>query len=181
MPISIETLVPAQHQQVAITLWHEHPEATQPPFVVVNTDAQEQEVSEALEEWNITGPYVFQPNHQIAVILDPEQQEYLWIYLPEDPTQRTDKILLRSKDKMTTHQHMRFLYKHGFHKAVIVKTEESHSAATTIFFRNVHALPPVQENKKKNAQTGPHSSNLKGTTDRSSMAAKSKTEFHQPC
>jgi len=149
MPISIETLVPVQNQQVAITLWHEHPEATQPPFVVVNTDAQEQEVSEALEEWNITGPYVFQPNHQIAVILDPEQQEYLWIYLPEDPTQRTDKILLRSKDKMTTHQHMRFLYKHGFHKAVIVKTEESHSAATTIFFRNVHALPPVQETKQK--------------------------------
>ena len=50
---------------------------------------------------------------------------------------------------------MRFLYTYGFHKAVIVRIEESHFAATTIFFRNVNALPPVHEAKKKERTAWP--------------------------
>ena len=47
-PISLEELVPIEDMQAAITIWHEQPQSIQPPFVVVNHDAQEQEVSKAL-------------------------------------------------------------------------------------------------------------------------------------
>ena len=134
---------------------YEHPLILTPPFIVVNGSATEQEVAHALEEWQLTGPFVLVQSHQLAVILDPEQQEHLWIYLPDDPKQQTDQIMLRSDEKMTLHQHMRLLYKHGFAKAVVMETIQRQPLVTIVFFKNVTALPPQQEGKKRERTAWP--------------------------
>ena len=155
MQISLEELIPSETPQIAIILWHEQSHTTNPPFIVVNADAQEKDILIALQEWSIHNGFVFHHHHQLAVILDPDQHEHLWIYLPDEPTQKTDQILLRSDDKRTMQQHMRFLYQHGFHKAVIIKIEETKPSITTVFFKNVTALPPVQEIRQKERTAWP--------------------------
>jgi len=147
--ICLEDLVEIETAQEAITLWYEHATALQPPFIVVDVNASEQDVSLALEEWNLANNFAYIPSHQIVAILDPDQKEHLWIYLPDDPTQRTDQIMMRAGHHMTTHQHMRFLYTQGFYKAVVVSSAQIQAQVTKVTFKNVIALPPTQEIKTK--------------------------------
>lgn len=144
--INLEHLLDAEEddpvETKAIPIWYEHQPLLQPPFVEVYSTLTDFDVRTALEEWDLHHDYLYIMTHQIIICRDPLEDHHLWIYLQEDPTANSPKILRRTELRLDTHQHMKFLYQQGFQKAVITKETKIRKEATVVFYQDVSPDAP---------------------------------------
>ena len=145
--IHLDQLIPHEDPEaletIAMPIWYEHQTTMQPPFVEVNSSHSEFDVRTSLEEWGLHQHHLYVPTHKIIICFDPSETRHLWIYLQDNPILQSPQILHRSDQLANTHQHMKFLYEHGFTKAVITKEKKIKDQATIVYYQDVQPTAPV--------------------------------------
>ena len=125
---------------VKVIYAQESPSQPSPPSTVeLNAVYSAEDAEHELRAWGFQYKIFLCGEHDtiFAISLHEEPADYVYIYCAADTTIDQSVISQRQSTELTETQHMRFLYAHGFIKAVILQREQWQDRVQCIHFTNV--------------------------------------------